>query len=184
MLNIESDDDELAQVKCSCDAICSGHSRKVYSKYFEFMFLTPPFPHSTIEPVFVRLTLSFSDSSSVSLYHLYQPPSSLPPHGGSCSALFSTLGEEEEGGEVVSLLSFVVVTCEGWEFEDGMVSVLGEKIYFMVEDEGEGAVESPLSYPPKTTSISFFPLHFFSFSLSPVALSFSLSFSQFLEISK
>eukprot|EP00009_Paramoeba_aestuarina_P004479 CAMPEP_0201524816 /NCGR_PEP_ID=MMETSP0161_2-20130828/25361_1 /ASSEMBLY_ACC=CAM_ASM_000251 /TAXON_ID=180227 /ORGANISM="Neoparamoeba aestuarina, Strain SoJaBio B1-5/56/2" /LENGTH=903 /DNA_ID=CAMNT_0047924409 /DNA_START=630 /DNA_END=3341 /DNA_ORIENTATION=+ len=125
VIDIESSSDELAEFKCSCSASCG-------------------------EPVFVRLTLTFTDSSTVSIYQIYQPPPSLSPHGGSCSAVTSTLGEDVED-DVVSLLSFIFVECTGWEFADGLVSVLGERVYFAVEDEGEGEVENPLTYPPKRT---------------------------------
>ena len=106
------------------------------------------------EPVFIRLVISFSDSSSITLYQLYQPPTSLPPILGSCSASYSTLtdgrlvGDEES---VTSLLTFVVANCEEWLYVDGGVVALGQEVYFEVEDEGAGPVTGPLAYPPKTT---------------------------------
>ena len=67
-----------------------------------------------------------------------------------------------DDGDVTSLLTFVVADCQEWLYVDGGVTVLGQKIYFEVEDEGAGPVTGPLSYPPKLICLFFF----FSFSFS------------------
>ena len=68
---------------------------------------------------------------------MYQPPT-IAPMLGSCSASYSTLSNDmavDEGAmEVVSLLSSVVVTCDGWEFADGGSSLLTQIVYFEVRN--------------------------------------------------
>ena len=81
----------------------------------------------------------------------------------------------EGGDEAVSALSFVVISCSGWQYIDGGLEVLA---HFEVVDEGEGEVSNPLEYPAKRNGfpshslflfLLFLPLHFI-LAYSPVQL--------------
>jgi len=112
----------FAQVRCSCQSVCA-------------------------EPVLLRIT-STTDAITQTFYALYTPPPVLPPRGGSCSVVYETFEGVNEDVPV-SIFSFVVVNCRGWQYYDGDSSVLAQRIYFEVVDEGEGTVINPLEYPQK-----------------------------------
>ena len=148
----------------------------LHNNLFSNPFLTP-FP----EPTFVRLVVSFSDNTTLTLYQQYQPPTSLPPILGSCSASYSTLTDGElvvgdDDSDVTSLLTFVNANCQEWLYVDGGVTVLGQKIYFQVDDEGVGSVTGPLSYPPKILCLFFF------FSFDEFLFKYLLTFLNFQSL--
>ena len=70
----------------------------------------------------------------VNYYGLFDPRSALPPRGGACEALYETNAGVGEEGEIVSGLSFVVVSCGGWEYYDGDKSIVGVEVSFESED--------------------------------------------------
>ena len=91
--------------------------------------LIPPFP---LEPILFRLLIEYEDGDIMRYYGLFDPKSALPPRGGGCEALYEI--NDGVGGEIVSGLSFIVVSCGGWEYYDGDKSIVGMEVYYKTQD--------------------------------------------------
>ena len=131
---------------------------KKHGKINFFYFLTLSLAHQLfpLEPILFRLLVEYEDGGIVSYYGLFDPKSALPPRGGGCEALYETnQGVGGEGGEIVSGLSFIVVSCGGWEYYDGDKSIVGVEVYYETQD-GD-------NYPRNQTGIFFHFFVFFSF---------------------
>ena len=75
-----------------------------------------------------------------------------PKHhqGGQCTSYYETNKgvQGEEGGGMISGLSFVVVGCSEWDFFDGGMGGVGVRVYYG-EEGGEG------TYPRMQTGFFF-----------------------------
>ena len=96
-----------------------------------------------------RVVVENEDGEITIYYGMFSPKSALPPQGGGCEALYETNEGVGDEGEIVSGLSFVVVSCGGWEYYDGDKSIVGWEVYYESED---GA-----SYPRNQTGLYIFP---------------------------
>ena len=181
----------VAQFRCSCDVDCSGFflplfflllvaSFFVQKCYITQLSLLHSPPHSLFsEPTLVHVIIEQDNSKETILYGLYNPAAVLPPMGGVCETFYET-NEGVEGdadlsvNSIISGLTFVVVRCKGWEFYDGGMGVVTQRIYY---DTGDG-----VKYPRIQNGLFFhyFPFFFFFDLLFLISLfTFSLSFFLF-----